>query len=547
MFQTTLSFLYSSFLKFQINCIHLQKFIFSMKKILTLLFIALLLSFSSCRNDFQFEPSKGGLTFSKDTVYLDTVFTNIGSSTYRLKVYNKSDSDISIPKIQLGKGASSKYRMMIDGLTGQDADNSGFGEGKIFNDVELLAKDSMFIFVEVTADVASANPTDFLYTDQIEFHNISGAPQTVELVTLIQDAVFIYPNRPIDTGIKETLTINGMNSEIEGHELTTTDELHWTNEKPYVVYGYGFVPDSKTLTIDAGAKVHFHANSGLIVDKNAKLLINGTLDNEVVFEGDRLEPDFSDVPGQWGTILITSNLDNQINHLTLKNATVGLLLQRSEETIFPKLTISNSQIYDCSNIGLLARTATVTGHNLVINNAGQATLACTYGGTYNFSHCTFNNNWSSSNQVAVLISNNFETTDAIFVQDLVEANFNNCIIYGGNQIEMLLNNKQTETVTTLFNYKFNHCLIRFNNISNQFTENPLYQFDTDVTHYSNCSIATNSITFKPKFEDQKTNKLWLTEGLNLPFDALATAAFPKDILNIDRTSLTDLGAYQFVP
>jgi hypothetical protein len=25
-------------------------------------------------------------------------------------------------------------------------------------------------------------------------------------------------------------------------------------------------------------------------------------ENEVVFEGDRLEPEYADVPGQWGTI-----------------------------------------------------------------------------------------------------------------------------------------------------------------------------------------------------------------------------------------------------
>lgn len=518
-----------------------------MRNSLFLLLFGIIISLSSCRNDFEFQPSKGGLTFSKDTVYLDTVFTNIGSSTYRLKVYNKSDNDISIPKIQLAKGTSSKYRMLIDGLTGEDSDASGIGEGKIFNDVELLAKDSMFIFIETTASITDANPTDFLYTDQIEFHNISGAPQTVELVTLIQDAVFIYPNRPIETGIKETLIINGMDSEIEGHELTTSDELNWTDEKPYVVYGYAFVPDGETLTIDAGARVHFHANSGLIVDKNAQLLVNGTLENDVVFEGDRLEPFFSDKPGQWGTVLITSNLENQINYLTIKNATVGLLLQRSEATIFPKLTISNSQIYDCSTIGLLARTATLTGNNIVINNAGQASLACTHGGTYNFTHCTFNNNWPSSNQVAVLISNNLETEDAIFVQDLIEANFNNCIIYGSNQVEMILDNEQSTSSPTLFNYKFNHCLLKFNNIDNQFTNNPLYQFTTDATHYVNCSIASNSSTFNPQFEDQSKNQLWLSEDLNLPNDATFTLLFPNDILGINRTTSTDLGAYQFIP
>ena len=95
-----------------------------MRNSLFLFLFGLIITLSSCRNDFEFQPSKGGLTFSKDTVYLDTVFTNIGSSTYRLKVYNKSDNDISIPKIQLAKGTSSKYRMMIDGLTGEDGDAS---------------------------------------------------------------------------------------------------------------------------------------------------------------------------------------------------------------------------------------------------------------------------------------------------------------------------------------------------------------------------------------------------------------------------------------
>ncbi len=50
-----------------------------------------LVFWSSCRQDFIFAPSSGNLSFSKDTVYLDTVFSNIGSSTYTLKVYNTSD------------------------------------------------------------------------------------------------------------------------------------------------------------------------------------------------------------------------------------------------------------------------------------------------------------------------------------------------------------------------------------------------------------------------------------------------------------------------
>ena len=155
-----------------------------MRRLLLLLLIGFAVSLTSCRNDFDFESRTGGLEFSKDTVYLDTVFTDIGSSTYTLKVYNRSDKNISIPSLRLKEGTASKYRLMVDGIAGQ-----------VFENVEILAKDSMYIFVSVTAEVADANPTDFLYTDQILFDDGSNQ-QKVELVTLIQDAYFLYPKVP---------------------------------------------------------------------------------------------------------------------------------------------------------------------------------------------------------------------------------------------------------------------------------------------------------------------------------------------------------------
>src|SRR5690606_7984656 len=130
-------------------------------RILSYSFVALLLVLvSSCRNDFEFEPSTGKLEFSRDTVYLDTVFTNIGSSTYTLKVYNRSKKNIKIPTLRLGEGENSKYRLMVDGMS-----------GKVFNNVELLARDSMFIFIETTInyDDYTNSETSFLYTDQILF------------------------------------------------------------------------------------------------------------------------------------------------------------------------------------------------------------------------------------------------------------------------------------------------------------------------------------------------------------------------------------------
>src|SRR5690625_7559569 len=80
---------------------------------LTIIVLTLL---SSCRTDFETEISSGNLEFSKDTVYLDTVFSNIISSTNNLKVYNRSKKDINIPSIRLGKGELSNYRLNVDGI-----------------------------------------------------------------------------------------------------------------------------------------------------------------------------------------------------------------------------------------------------------------------------------------------------------------------------------------------------------------------------------------------------------------------------------------------
>ena len=502
-----------------------------MRPKIILFFIGVVLSISSCRSDFETVASTGDLEFSKDTIYLDTVFTNIGSSTYRLKVYNKSKKDINIPTIKLGKGLNSKYRMTVDGMQGTN--------GKIFNNVVLLAKDSLYIFIETTATITDANPTDFLYTDQIQFDSGENL-QNVELVTLIQDAIFLYPKRFAD-GTTETLPIG--DEKIDGFYLDENDpingnELQFTNDKPYVIYGYAAVPSDKTATFEAGTRVHFHANSGLIIAKNASININGTpsatekLENEVVFEGDRLEPGFANVPGQWGTIWLTDgSKNNKVNHLTIKNATIGLLIQNNDGTT---VSIKNTQIYNSSNYGILAQTAKINGENLVINNAGLASLACTYGGNYSFTHATFNNNWNSSKQVAVLVSN-YISGAIPEAKALTMATFNNCIIYGSYSNEMSL----TRKTGAAFEYQFNNCLIKFDNVSNQFTTNADYQFNTDSAHYN--AILLNK---DPKFFNTSQNKFNI-DATSAAF-AKGNSAYliPLDILGNTRSLPPDLGAYQ---
>lgn len=509
-----------------------------------ILTISTLILWSSCRKDFDFQPSEGALTFSKDTVYLDTVFTNIGSSTYNLKVYNRSNNDISIPTLRLGQGQASHYRLNVDGIAGKE-----------FQNVEILAKDSMYIFIETTFDIENVvtASNQFLYTDVVEFDSGSNF-QKVDLVTLVKDAVFIYPNRDAE-GVVETLTFDvdgdGVDDEtnVQGRFLTN-DELNFTDKKPYVIYGYAAVGENKTLNIDAGARVHFHANSGLLITNNASLKVNGqwspdqtTLSNEVIFESDRLESLFDNIPGQWGTIwLFQGSKENDINFATIKNATIGVLAENNPISAIPKLTIKNSKIYNSSNFGILGRATSITAENVVFNNAGQSAFAGTYGGSYNFTHCTIANYWATSfRQFPALYLNNFlvledETT---VTNALTAANFNNCIIYGNDNPEFLVETEEGADV----NFKFTNCLIRFQDTNNRFASDPNYDFN-------NTALYDNVVFNKdPDFKDASKNKLIIGEE-SAAIDVIGNNPFsnqvPFDILKVSRTASPDLGAYQHV-
>ena len=493
-----------------------------MRYSLQILSIIILIAVSSCRKDFSTVPNFGKLEFSKDTVFLDTVFSNIGSATYNLKVYNKSRNSITIPEIKLENGTNSNYRLNVDGVSGKD-----------FKDIDILANDSIFIFVETTINVATLS--DPLYIDKILFDN-GNNQQDVDLVTLVQDANFIFPSKN-SMGI-ETLTIDGKDSKIQGRFLKDS-ELLFTNEKPYVIYGYAAVPSDKTLTINAGAKIYFHKNSGLIVNKKGSLKINGTLDEKVIFEGDRLEHRFSNIPGQWGTIwILNGSKENEINYALIKNGVVGVLVDDNENTTSPTLTIKNTEIYNNSNYGLLGRNANITGENLVIGNTGQSSLACTFGGTYNFTHSTFANYWTNNLRQlpAVLINNHFTNQNKVVVtKDLIAANFTNCIIEGNNNIEFILD----KVDGTVFDYNIENSMIKFNDFNNSFTNNTELTFG-NITHYQN-----NILNGEPNFKETSKNKFIIGEKSDAINKAKVTTV-SKDILGVSRIPNSDIGAYQHI-
>lgn len=495
--------------------------------------VLLMIGISSCRKDFSTFPSSGKLQFSKDTVYLDTVFTNIGSSTYTLKVYNTEDRDIRIPVIHLAQGENSGYRLNVDGVP-----------GKHFEDVEILAHDSLFVFIETTIDYN--NVSDPLYEDLLLFDS-GDKEQKVHLVTLVQDAHFLYPDKV--NGEPRTVEIENFGT-VTGRYLSD-DELDFNDEKPYVIYGYMIIGDDnhspKTLTMNPGAHVHFHANSGLIALENSSLHILGEMNaseeehNEVILEGDRLEPEFENTSGQWGTIFLLNGSTNHIiRNATIKNAQAGIIIQGFNSTSTPTLTMHNVQLYNHGSYGILAFYSHIKADNLVIGNTGRSCFAGWVGGIYEFTHCTFaNSTGNNGRELPNIYLTNYiadaETGEVSAAADLAKADFINCINYGSKSVEWALD----KIDDFAFNYRFDHCMMKFYDPNHNF-DSDLYDLE-DNTHYPGIITQGN-----PDFKNTSLNEYIIGEQSNCIDSASpdGSSAVPQDILGVNRDIPADIGAYE---
>ena len=237
-----------------------------------------------------------------------------------------------------------------------------------------------------------------------------------------------------------------------------------------------------------------------------------------------------------GRILHDTSTDNDINHATIKNGTVGILCDgnQSDPT---KLTITNSQVYNSSNFGILGRATSIYGENLVINNSGQSSFAGTIGGSYNFVHSTFANYWSNSfRQFPSVFLNNFVLDENLepIPNPLDAANFTNCIIYGNDNPEFLVERDSGAA----FAFKLTECLIRFNDPNGNFSGNELYNFNDD-TYYE--GLIRND---DPLFLDPQANKFQIPNESPANGEAIPFGILNSDITNTTRGNPADLGAYE---
>jgi hypothetical protein len=383
---------------------------------------------SSCNKNVLL--SKTNLTFSTDTLVFDTVFTTVGSTTQSFKIYNPDQRSLQIEEIELMGGANSVYRINVDGSAGD-----------LHKDLLLEAKDSLFIFVEVTLQVNnSTNP--LIIEDSIRFRT-NGKDQYVKLAAWGQDAYFHYSNFQ--------------------SQIFDFNEGVWPNDKPHVIYGAAIVDSAKTLTIPAGTKVHLHKNSLLYVYKGS-LQIEGQLGNEVVFQGDRLEQDYQDVSGQYYGIYLHQALPSAINYAILKNGTSGVhLYSEDPNNTSYTLDIQNTQIYNQARYGIfIFAGAKVKAENCLLTQNGTHSLLVLQGGDFNFNHCDLLGYGASTNP-AVGISNYYNdyAQDQTLVSNIEEGVFKNCVIYGNLDTEIAMDTIQMAGV--VLNFDFDYCVLKSEN------------------------------------------------------------------------------------
>ena len=187
-------------------------------------------------------------------------------------------------------------------------------------------------------------------------------------------------------------------------------------------------------------------NDDFVPGTGATDTVKATNANIVRFQGDRLEPDYADIPGQWGGIVFTAtSRNNSIRYAEIKNSTFGALLLNPENKPHPDLTLINTVIRNISGSnlsfanttasaggGVISYSGDLTATNCLFTNCGEYAVAGVGGGVYDFNFCTFANYTPAfRRETASLSFTNEKATDSNTHLPL-SFSLRNSILWGSN-------------------------------------------------------------------------------------------------------------------
>ena len=288
---------------------------YMIKRIFFFLIAALALLTACSDNDSFTTDRSHRLTFTTDTVRMDTLFATVPSATYTFWVHNQSGDGLRLRSVRLERSGQSGFRVNVDGSY----------LNPVVNNLEIREGDSLRVFVEVTA-FENQSPDPQLVEDNLLFTLESGVEQRVNLRTYSWNAELW---QTVDVTADQTI------------ESAT----------PIVIYGGINVAKDAMLTIK-NTELYFHDGAGITVDGAL------TVENSLL-RGDRLDHMFDYLPydrvsGQWKGITVNPHavgcllLDSE-----LRNAMDGIVADTTT------VVLSGSTVHNCKGSGLWAHDCVV--------------------------------------------------------------------------------------------------------------------------------------------------------------------------------------------
>ena len=483
------------------------------------LFIILLsTNFFACKNDFEDYSTNPQdlLEFSIDTLSFDTVLTTVNSPVRFLRVYNRNAKPLLISSVRLSEGTNSNFKINVDGMA-----------GSVFENVEILADDSIFVFVDVKPkENGKYAPT--LFNDYIIFET-NGVQQKVVLEAFGQD---VYVWRAVVLSADSVLD----------------------NQKPYLIYD--------SLVIDKDVTIEIGENSVFYMFNDAQLIVNGTIkmrgtvESPIIFRGSRTDYvvniPYDLVPGQWGGIRFGSeSYGNELENVRIRNGKYGMFLDVCDDPLRNKLYMKNVVLTTVTSTLFHAVNCNLIAENCEFSNAGGYLLNI-IGGSSRFSHCTIVN-YYPSNPLIGFGNSEYETLflrDKIIDSDSGEdeffpmksAEFQNTIIFGKNYssfsaVKIEISHPESETPV------FQNCLLTETNKKDILEIDCIFKND-DSSLFIRKNPKENEIENWLPFFDFRLHKD--SPAKNTANLEIATQ-IPYDLKGFYRfdDGFPDLGAYEY--
>lgn len=381
-------------------------------------FLLLISALVACEDDDSFSSSSGlRLTFTSDTLKMDTVFSRSASSTYGFWVYNNNSEGLRLSSVRLSKGNQTGFRVNVDGSY---LDNSN---GSQVSDLEIRRKDSILVFVELTpADARQLEPRKV--EDDLVFTLESGTVQKVNLCAWAWDAE-------------------------RWDNLTIECDTTISSARPIIVYGHLTIPQDVTLTLQH-TTLFFHDQAG--IDVHGTLITDSCL-----MRGDRLDRMFSYLPydrvsGQWGGVhFFETSTKNVLIDTEIRNTGDDAILCDSAafDANELRLDLLRCIVHNGEGAGISCRNANIRLQECQITNMGGECVAVE-GGMTMIHRCTIAQFYPfDANRGAALLFTN--------TLPLLGVNCDSTIITGyADDVVMGI---QSDTAQ-VFEYRFMHTLLR---------------------------------------------------------------------------------------